>query len=112
MNFVLMRCKRKLYQSTRIKDEKMALSSIDRIVNAPKLFPLNAKEIDQFIGGRVLQQRTTLGWSCDLLAKKIGVSSQQIQKYEHGRKRIYVKHLYELSKALSVPISFFYEGLK
>ncbi|HXF90965.1 MAG TPA: helix-turn-helix transcriptional regulator [Candidatus Nitrosotenuis sp.] len=69
------------------------------------------KKIDQHVGQRLFQQRELLGWSRENLAHLIGISHQQIQNYEEGLKPIFVDHLYQLSEALSVPITFFYEGV-
>lgn len=52
-----------------------------------------------------------LGFTQDDLAKCVGVAFQQIQKYEFGINRISTARLWQLSKALSCPVSFFYAGL-
>jgi transcriptional regulator with XRE-family HTH domain len=61
------------------------------------------------VGVRVRLRRKELGLNQTKLAKKIGVSFQQVQKYETAANRISAGALYELSKALSVPITYFFE---
>ena len=52
-----------------------------------------------------------LGMSQDKLGQAIGLTFQQIQKYERGANRIGASRLYEFSRVLDVPVSFFFEGL-
>ena len=70
-----------------------------------------ATPIDHHVGRRVRERRTALGLSQDRLAESMGLTFQQLQKYERGLNRISASRLYELSKSLDVPVSFFFEGL-
>ncbi len=70
-----------------------------------------ASEKDAHIGRRLLQARVSKGLSQDDLGSMVGVSFQQIQKYEKGLNRIGSGRLWDLSVALSVPIAYFFEGL-
>jgi transcriptional regulator with XRE-family HTH domain len=65
--------------------------------------------VDIHVGSRVRLRRTLLGLSQDKLARAIGVSFQQLQKYERGTNRISASRLYALSKVLGVGISWFFE---
>ncbi len=65
--------------------------------------------IDQSVGNRLKIRRNIIGLSQDSLAQKIGVSFQQVQKYERGTNRISASRLYEISQVLKVPVSFFFE---
>ena len=65
--------------------------------------------VDIHVGSRVRLRRTLLGLSQDKLARAIGVSFQQLQKYERGTNRISASRLYALSKVLGVGISWFCE---
>jgi len=65
--------------------------------------------IDKIIGKRIKQIRNTWGLSQSELAEKIGVSFQQIQKYEKGSTRISVMRLQQISEALGVNVAFFFE---
>ena len=66
--------------------------------------------VDVYVGNRVRLRRTFLGYSQDRVAKALGVTFQQIQKYERGGNRISASKLFEMSVLLDVPISFFFEG--
>jgi transcriptional regulator with XRE-family HTH domain len=72
--------------------------------------------IDAHVGNRVRLRRTLLGMSQDELAKRIGLTFQQVQKYERGTNRIGASRLFDLARVLDVTVSFFYddmpEGLK
>ena len=67
--------------------------------------------IDIHVGARLRQRRTLLGMSQDQLAQTLGVTFQQVQKYERGANRIGASRLFELACALSAPVGFFFEGL-
>lgn len=68
-------------------------------------------EVDVHIGSRVKQRRVQLDISQQKLSDAIGVTFQQLQKYESGQNRISASRLFQLSKSLEVPISYFFEGL-
>ena len=67
--------------------------------------------IDVHVGKRVRERRVQLGMSQKSLAKSVGVSFQQIQKNERGTNRIGASRMFELSKVLDVPVSFFFDEL-
>lgn len=67
--------------------------------------------IDLHIGQRVRHRRWLLGMTQQDLAQAIGVRFQQIQKYESGANRISASRLWDLARALDVPVAFFYTGL-
>jgi len=64
--------------------------------------------IDVMVGKRIRMRRIQLGLSQTELGKKLGVTFQQVQKYENGANRVSCSRLYETSTALDVPISFFF----
>jgi transcriptional regulator with XRE-family HTH domain len=68
--------------------------------------------IDAHVGSRVRLRRTLLGLSQQKLGSSLGLTFQQIQKYERGTNRIGASRLFELSKILNVPMSFFFEDIK
>ena len=70
-----------------------------------------ATPVDQGVGARVKQRRQSLGMSQTELGEKIGVTFQQIQKYEQGTNRIGAGRLASIASALDVPITFFFDGL-
>jgi len=70
-----------------------------------------ANEIDLHLGKRLRRRRRLLGLTQQQLAGAVGVRFQQIQKYECGANRISAARLWQLSEALEVPTSYFYDGL-
>lgn len=71
-----------------------------------------ANAVDEHIGKRVKSRRLQIDLSQEKLADLVGVTFQQIQKYENGVNRVAASRLWEMAKALGVPVSFFYEGLE
>ena len=65
-------------------------------------------QIDKHIGSRVRARRIMLGMSQEKLADALGITFQQVQKYERGMNRVSVGRLYQVAAALDVPMSFFY----
>jgi transcriptional regulator with XRE-family HTH domain len=70
-----------------------------------------ATEIDAHVGRQIRLRRLVLGMSQDQLAAALGLTFQQVQKYEKGVNRVGAGRLFELSEILSVPVNYFYEGL-
>ncbi len=66
--------------------------------------------IDKHVGARVRMRRIMLGYSQERLAESLGVTFQQVQKYEKGTNRIGASRLQEISKTLQAPPAFFFEG--
>ncbi|MEQ8194485.1 MAG: helix-turn-helix transcriptional regulator [Rhodospirillales bacterium] len=66
--------------------------------------------IDVLVGSRVRLRRTLMGLSQEKLGEAVGLTFQQIQKYERGSNRIGASRLHEFSQILNVPVSFFFEG--
>lgn len=67
--------------------------------------------VDLHVGGRVRIRRKMIDLSQEQLADAIGLTFQQVQKYERGANRISSSKLYEIAKTLQVPVSFFFDGL-
>jgi transcriptional regulator with XRE-family HTH domain len=67
--------------------------------------------IDVHVGARVRLRRTLLGMSQERLGEAIGLTFQQVQKYERGANRVGASRLYDLSRVLDVPVSFFFDDL-
>ncbi len=67
--------------------------------------------IDVHVGKRVRQRRTLLGMTTQQLGDSVGVTHQQIQKYETGTNRISVSRIWDIAAAMEVPVSFFFEGI-
>ena len=67
--------------------------------------------VDMHVGRRVRLRRTFLGLSQEKLGEAVGLTFQQIQKYERGANRIGASRMYDLSQVLDVPVSFFYDDM-
>jgi len=66
--------------------------------------------IDKHVGSRVRMRRMMLGMSQEKLGDALGLTFQQVQKYEKGSNRIGASRLQQISLILQVPVSFFFEG--
>lgn len=69
-----------------------------------------ANSIDENVGMQLRQRRALLGLSQERLAEQVGITFQQIQKYENGANRVSASRLYQLSQVLDIPVSFFFEN--
>ena len=67
--------------------------------------------VDVHVGKRVRHRRWLVGMTQQQLAERVGIKFQQIQKYETGMNRVSASRLWDIAAALSVPVSFFFEGL-
>lgn len=67
--------------------------------------------VDVHVGSRVRLRRTLLGLSQEKLGDALGLTFQQVQKYERGANRIGASRLFDLSRVLDVPVSFFFDDM-
>ncbi len=67
--------------------------------------------IDVYVGSRVRMRRTLLGMSQEKIGNALGLTFQQIQKYERGANRISSSKLFKMSGLLDVPVSYFFEDM-
>jgi len=67
-------------------------------------------DIDRIVSERIYARRNQLEMSQPELAERVGVTFQQVQKYENGKNRVSAGRLYEIAKALGVTIQYFYES--
>jgi len=67
--------------------------------------------IDQHVGARLRLRRSLLQMSQSELGEKLGVTFQQVQKYERGTNRIGASRLFHVARVMEVPVSYFFEGL-
>lgn len=70
-----------------------------------------AHPVDVHVGKRIRHRRWLVGMTQQQLAERVGIKFQQIQKYETGANRVSASRLWDISEALEVPVSFFFEGL-
>ncbi len=82
-----------------------------RSSKADRLPPGTPNPVDIHVGSRVRLRRTLLGLSQEKLGEAVGLTFQQIQKYERGANRIGASRLFEFSRILDVPVSFFFDDM-
>lgn len=70
-----------------------------------------ALEINKYVGERVRKRRLEINMSQNKLAHILGLTFQQVQKYEKGTNKISTKRLFEIAKAMNTPIEYFFEKL-
>lgn len=71
-----------------------------------------AKRVDEYVGERIRARRTELGLTQEQLAQALGISYQQVQKYETGANRVSAGRVYEIAQRLEVEVAFFFDGLE
>ncbi|RAK52539.1 helix-turn-helix domain-containing protein [Phenylobacterium deserti] len=67
--------------------------------------------VDRHVGLRIRMRRKEMGVTQEALADALGLTFQQIQKYERAANRVSASKLWEIAQALNAPIAYFYEGL-
>jgi len=67
--------------------------------------------IDAHVGGRIRLRRTLLGLTQERLGEALGLTFQQVQKYERGANRVGASRLFDLARILEVPVGYFYDDL-
>jgi transcriptional regulator with XRE-family HTH domain len=90
----------------------MIIGEDEKIAEATSETERSPNPIDIHVGSRVRLRRLLLGMSQEKLGDELGVTFQQVQKYERGANRIGASRLYRVSKVLQVPVGFFFEGLE
>lgn len=70
------------------------------------------EDVDKYVGGRIRARRVELGLSQTAVADQLGLTFQQVQKYERGYNRVSASRLYDLTKILGVDIAYFFEGFR
>ncbi len=68
--------------------------------------------VDEHVGRRIRLLRGLRKYSQEKLAKALGITFQQVQKYERGTNRVGASRLYDLAQILDVPVGFFFDGLE
>lgn len=71
----------------------------------------SAGDVDRHIGERLRQRRLERDMSQEILAERLGITFQQVQKYERGVNRISASRLFDIATVLELPIADFFEGL-
>lgn len=73
--------------------------------------PRSANPVDVHVGSRVRLRRQVMKMSQEKLGDQLGVTFQQVQKYERGSNRVGASRLWKMSRVLDVPVGFFFDGL-
>jgi transcriptional regulator with XRE-family HTH domain len=81
----------------------------DQIITMEKIKKI-PNPIDRYVGSRVRMRRVILGMSQEKLGEALGLTFQQVQKYEKGANRIGASRLQQISRTLDVPPAFFFDG--
>lgn len=72
----------------------------------------NPNPIDKYVGSRIRFRREQLGYSQEKLGVSVGVTFQQVQKIEKATNRAGASRLFDISRVLDVPVSYFFDGLE
>ena len=73
---------------------------------------MSKHHVDVHVGQRMRHRRWMLGITQPQLAARVGITFQQIQKYEAGMNRVSASRLWDIAEAMEVDVTFFFEGLK
>ncbi len=92
-------------------DSGKRVTMVARRGKVERLPPGVPSPVDIHVGSRVRLRRTLLGLSQEKLGEAVGLTFQQIQKYERGANRIGASRLFEFSRILDVPVSFFFDDM-
>jgi len=90
-----------------------AMVSSPARVNKKTAFPVRKpNDVDAHVGSRLRQRRMLLGISQEQLAEMLGLTFQQVQKYERGTNRVSASRLFQLARALDTPITWFFDEME
>ncbi len=84
---------------------------VPRVSGAGSAGPRSSDTVDLHVGARIRLRRRTLGLSQQALAEALGLTFQQVQKYERGANRVSSSRLYEIARVLSCSVGYFFDGL-
>ncbi len=79
---------------------------------APKRQILSKQDVDIHVGKRLRDRRTMLGLSQEAVARAVGITFQQVQKYEKGANAMNASRLYEFAQFMRVEVAYFFDGLE
>lgn len=73
---------------------------------------MTKQDIDAYIGKRLRLRRTMMGLSQEAVAKAVGITFQQVQKYEKGVNAMNARRLVEFARFMNIPVAYFFDGLE
>lgn len=82
------------------------MSKAQKITSSP-----TKQDVDSYVGKRLRLRRTMMGLSQEAVAKAVGITFQQVQKYEKGTNAMNAGRLFEFARFMNVPVAYFFEGL-
>src|SRR5215210_2579342 len=98
-----------------IRNEKFCIPSISRygedVQAETAVHKKSPSPVDQHVGRRIRMRRTMIGLSQEKLGAALGLTFQQVQKYEKGTNRVGASRLLDIAGVLGVGVEYFYEGL-
>lgn len=72
---------------------------------------MTKQDVDSYVGKKLRLRRTMMGLSQEAVAKAVGITFQQVQKYEKGVNAMNARRLVEFARFMNVPVSYFFDGL-
>jgi transcriptional regulator with XRE-family HTH domain len=99
------------YQVRPPKEDKEHMAAVEQASGVGAEKESRPSPIDVHVGSRIRLRRTLLGMSQERLGEALGLTFQQVQKYERGVNRVGASRLFDLSRVLDVPISFFFDDM-
>src|SRR3954468_5429255 len=94
-----------------MKLDKGALGAVSQLMDQTADLERGPNPVDLHVGARIRMRRKLLGVSQERLADQLGLTFQQVQKYERGANRVSASKLYEIARALQTSVAYFFEGL-
>jgi transcriptional regulator with XRE-family HTH domain len=91
--------------------DKGALGAVSQLMDHTADLERGPNPVDLHVGARIRMRRKLLGVSQERLADELGLTFQQVQKYERGANRISASKLFEIARFLEAPVAYFFEGL-
>lgn len=73
---------------------------------------MSKRDVDAHVGKRLKLRRTMMGLSQEAVAKAVGITFQQVQKYEKGANAMNANRLFEFARFMNVPVAYFFEGIE
>ncbi len=89
----------------------MPYDSLRELSERPLMSEKSPEPVDVYVGSRLRLRRILVGFSQEKLAEHLGLTFQQIQKYEKGTNRVSASRLYQVANVLSVPVQYFFDGI-
>lgn len=83
----------------------------DGLYNMPTISKRVPNPVDAHVGSRIRMRRMLIGMSQEKLGERLGLTFQQVQKYEKGSNRVSASRLYQMAKVLGVPVQYFFDDL-